>query len=75
MDFDYVHDYLVQESVLGHHGPQGWLDYPVFEEFEKGALEEAPPDEVLLPGLPFDLLDRAQHLHVTLENEGQDFEE
>lgn len=61
--------------MLGHYGSQGRLYYPVFEEFEEGPFEEAPPDEVLLPRLPLHLFDGAEHLYVSLEEEGQHLEE
>lgn len=75
MDLDYVHDYLVQEAVLGHHAAQGWLYYSVFEKLEERAFEEATPDEVFLPGLPLHLFDGVEHLHISLKDEGQHLEE
>lgn len=75
MDLDYVHDYLVQEAVLRHHSPQGGFYYPVFEELEERAFEEATPDQIFLTGLPLDLFDGVEHLHVSLEDEGQHLEE
>lgn len=61
--------------MLGHYSAQRWLDYPALEEFEEGAFEEAAPDEVFFPRLPLYLLNRAEHLYFSLEDEGQDFDE